>query len=634
MKSPSQLVNELKSRIDTIADPVTQISEMLDFSIAYGDCLGQNTGPFLVEVIERSKKHGFLAGEVVATLNLLFYQNIIRSSSGIEKYLPKHEEVPALLEKIKEQEDWYYFSRGMFAYYYWFRGEYEKGFNVVFETLRVRGQVSILNSAWSHYALGVFYFDTKDLENSRLYHEKAIKEFGQLNFTYGVARALNGIASCHIQHNELSQAVPLLSKAEGIYRELSHHSGLSRTLNDMALVAKAQNDLTRTIGLLEECIELRREIEHIQGLATSLTELGELYYERKEFRKSHAALDEALEYSMLAKSAQKEMRVQKIKYELTKSEGNTAAALEHFEKFYALRTKLLSDETANSMRKLQSKFDKEKAERETEIERLRNVELKKAYEVIESKNKDIHDSITYAKRIQSAILAHEDEIRTHFEESFLIYKPKDIVAGDFYFFEATDSHVFYAAADCTGHGVPGALVSVVCANALSRSVKEFNLSDPGKVLDKTRELVLETFGKGATDVKDGMDISLIVKDINKKSYSWAGANNPLWYISKGQFCEITPNKQPIGLSDKPVPFTTHTVPLSVGDQFFLFTDGYADQFGGPRGKKFKYKQLGDIMLSGLSQPIDMQKSMLDSAFENWKGELEQVDDVCIIGVRA
>lgn len=273
-------------------------------------------------------------------------------------------------------------------------------------------------------------------------------------------------------------------------------------------------------------------------------------------------------------------------------------------------------------------------------ERTREVVSQKAIaehqrELVEEKQKEIIDSINYAKRIQSALLAKEEDIKACFPESFLLYLPKDIVAGDFYFYETTPTHAFYAAADCTGHGVPGALVSVVCANALSRCVKEFGLAAPGAILDKARELVKETLKKSGQDVKDGMDISLLVKDLRNDTFSWAGANNPLWMIKKDatRITETRPDKQPIGFSEQDEPFNTHAVPAQKGDLIYLFTDGYADQFGGEKGKKFKYRQLAEKLLEIRDQPMPEQQRILEECFKRWKGNLEQIDDVCIVGIR-
>ena len=277
---------------------------------------------------------------------------------------------------------------------------------------------------------------------------------------------------------------------------------------------------------------------------------------------------------------------------------------------------------------------------QNEIIESQKSEVENQKHMVEEKQKEIIDSISYAKRLQEAILPPIDFLSKHLENYFILYKPKDIVAGDFYWAEniklktTQENDLFFiAAADSTGHGVPGAMVSVVCSNALNRSVKEFNLTDTGKILDKTRQLVIETFEKSNSDVKDGMDISLLCIDKSENKLYWSGANNPLWIIKQNKLIEIKPNKQPIGKSENPKPFITHELEYSSETTFYLFTDGFADQFGGPKGKKFMYKQFENLLLSIAKKPMHEQKSILNDAFINWKNDLEQVDDVCVIGIK-
>jgi len=262
-----------------------------------------------------------------------------------------------------------------------------------------------------------------------------------------------------------------------------------------------------------------------------------------------------------------------------------------------------------------------------------NIIISRQNKMMEVKQKEILDSITYAKRLQDAILPPLSIIKKYLPESFLLYKPKDIVAGDFYWMERTGDTILIAAADSTGHGVPGALVSVVCSNALNRTVKEFHITEPGKILDKVRELVLETFEKSEDNVQDGMDISLCCINTNTKEVEWSGAYNSLWYIQKGEIHEIPADKQPIGKHDKAQPFNTHNLNLQKGDTLYLFTDGYADQFGGPKGKKFKYKQMEELLLVNSVKPMEEQKSILETTLNEWKGDLEQVDDILVMGIR-
>ncbi|MCU0361641.1 MAG: SpoIIE family protein phosphatase, partial [Bacteroidia bacterium] len=261
----------------------------------------------------------------------------------------------------------------------------------------------------------------------------------------------------------------------------------------------------------------------------------------------------------------------------------------------------------------------------------RTSEVVQQKQLVEEKQKEILESISYAKRLQEAILPPEELISKEIPDNFILYMPKDLVAGDFYWAEKINDVFLIAAADSTGHGVPGAMVSVVCSNALNRAVKEFKLSDPGKILDKTRELVVETFvrtdssgEKSYSEVKDGMDISLLAIDKTNKKVLWSGANNPLWYLDEtGVLQELKADKQAIGKTDHTKNFTTHSINYSEGSVFYLFTDGFADQFGGPKGKKFKYKPMFDLLQTICQNPIAEQSKSIVSTFFKWKGELEQ-----------
>jgi len=251
--------------------------------------------------------------------------------------------------------------------------------------------------------------------------------------------------------------------------------------------------------------------------------------------------------------------------------------------------------------------------------------------IVEEKSQEITDSIEYAKTIQSAILPSSKVIDEFLKDSFVLYKPKDIVAGDFYWMEAKADRILFAVADCTGHGVPGAMISVVCNNALNRSVREYNLSDPGQILDKARDIVIQEFEKSETEVRDGMDIAICSLIEDKLEY--AGAHNPLWIIRNGILIETKANKQPIGKFENLQPYKTHSFQLEKGDTIYIFSDGYSDQFGGIRGKKYKTTNFKNFLLSIQENSMEKQFSLLDAEFEKWRGSMEQIDDVCVIGLR-
>jgi len=318
--------------------------------------------------------------------------------------------------------------------------------------------------------------------------------------------------------------------------------------------------------------------------------------------------------------------------------------------FYRWRTQ--------KMRQRQEELEQEVELATVEI-RSQKEEVENQKEMIEEAHKEITDSIAYAKRIQNAILPPQKMVKQHLNNSFVLYLPKDVVAGDFYWMQKMEEAVLFAAADCTGHGVPGAMVSVVCNNALTRSVREYNLSDPGEILDSVREIVIQEFAtegettkEGSWEVKDGMDIALV--SLNGLELKYAGAHNPLWVIRKGEVAstsiqtnasvtyfeetgfsliEIKANKQPIGVFIQPVPFKTHSLQLEKEDTIYVFSDGLVDQFGGEKGKKFKPRAFKNLLLNVQNKPMDEQKKLIENAFVEWMGSLEQIDDVCVIGVR-
>ena len=260
--------------------------------------------------------------------------------------------------------------------------------------------------------------------------------------------------------------------------------------------------------------------------------------------------------------------------------------------------------------------------------------IQKQKALLEYRNKEVTDSITYAERIQKSILPSNRLIQNYFPNSFVVYLPKDIVSGDFYWVEQKGDKVFFAVVDCTGHGVPGAMVSVIGQNSLNRVLNEFNITEPAKMLDKLNELVEEVLSRSGSDIRDGMDIALCSLDKSAMKLEYAGANNALYVLPDGQgLLEYKANKQPIGRFENRFPFTNHEVKLKEGDQVFLFTDGIADQFGGPFGKKFKYKKLKELLLSLQHKNPSEQKNGVIGSFFEWKGKLDQIDDVCVFGVR-
>ncbi len=257
--------------------------------------------------------------------------------------------------------------------------------------------------------------------------------------------------------------------------------------------------------------------------------------------------------------------------------------------------------------------------------------------LVEEQHKDITDSIKYAQRIQQAILPPDKLWNNILPQSFVFYQPKDILSGDFYWIEETTEHIFIAAADCTGHGVPGALMSIVNYNLLNRAVLEHGLTNAGAILDSVNKYLTlslhQTYQESA--VRDGMDVSLCVINKKTKKMDFAGAFNSIYLIRNNAIQEFIPDKQPVGafIEDNIKLFTSQSFQLLENDVVYMFTDGYADQFGGPKGKKYKYKQLQHLLLSSYTKPFDEQNQIFKSAINDWKGSLEQVDDILLLGYK-
>ena len=268
--------------------------------------------------------------------------------------------------------------------------------------------------------------------------------------------------------------------------------------------------------------------------------------------------------------------------------------------------------------------------------RERTAEVVKQKEIIEEKNKNITDSIIYAKRIQDATLPDKDLVRNYLENSFVLFKPKDIVSGDFYWIDKVGDNILFAVVDCTGHGVPGAFLSLIGHNSLNQIVNELKIYQPAKILEELNRIVSKTLQNNleATNIKDGMDMSICSLNIKTNELQFAGAFNPLYLVRDNQMEEIKGDKIAIGSGmDANPKFTNNVIQLKEGDCIYLFSDGYADQFGGPKGKKFKYSRFKEVLVEIHQKDMNEQCHILNDMITEWQGDLEQIDDVCVIGLR-
>ena len=455
-------------------------------------------------------------------------------------------------------------------------------------------------------------------------------------------------------------------------------NSISSSYNNIGLVLHNQGNYEKALEYHEKNLKIKQEIGDKRGMGISYNNIGNIYTEQGNY-------EMALDYLLKSKKIKEEINVitdldvtAKALMEVYEKQGNDKKALESHKLYVIIKDSLekmngiekekqrqfheqyLLEKQADSIKYAdeiilnQAKVKTEKQRRNgliiisililvslglvfTQLKKVRKgkelVESQK--QIVEEKQQEITDSINYAKRLQQGILVPFDLVQSWLSESFVLFKPKDIVSGDFYWIEKVGNKVYFAVADCTGHGIPGALVSIICSNALSKSLHEDKILSPSKILDSTRELVEKRFVRSTDKIKDGMDISLCCLDTKTKTITWSGAMNPLWIVTEGNKSleEIKPDRQSIGMVENPILFKEHKLKLKVGDSVYLFSDGYQDQFGGEKGRKYMKGRFKKFILSVQDQDMQTQLASFEKEFNSWKGSREQIDDVCIMGVR-
>lgn len=521
-----------------------------------------------------------------------------------------------------DQIGWNYMTKGMLL---WQQGDYDSAFSNMYDGLRFiesRG-VDKFETIPCYWTLGVFHYDLKNYDLSLENYYKvfeAIEENTNAQFTNNIySYTLIGIGCCLKEKGDFDGALNYFEQAKVKSWETNQWMQEARSLYEIGLVQTQAGICDEAERSLQKSFEMRQQHNTKPGMVSCLLALTDLKLLQGELK---AAVQYANNALALAKETNSKMKVYLAHYklyELQKQQQNFEEALMHLEAYQEIRAQVVGEETTNKIKDLETKFATESAEKEAEIERL--------------KNEEILSSIRYAQRIQNSILPSEDLIKQTFDDHFIIYLPKDIVAGDFYWIERKEEKVYFSAADCTGHGVPGALVSVMCSNTLNKALIESENGAPGDILDKTASILESRLKSSKETVDDGMDLSLCCYDTHSGLLSVAGANNPIYVIKNGELIEIKGDKQPIGSYENRQAFSTHEVSISKGDLVYSFTDGYADQFGGPKGKKLRYNVFKELLVDSASSSLEEQKNRLIKYFNDWKGEEEQVDDVCIIGIR-
>lgn len=591
---------------------------------------------------------------------------------------------------------------------YYAKSDYNIALDYYFKALKIGEELKLKKVVASTLGnIGSIYNALRNHEKAVEYYLKALSLYHELGEKEGIARYLGNLGNEYLTVKNYSKALEYQQNALKLSEEIHDKSATAMHLGNIGVSLELQNDYVAALPYFFKSLKMYEELGVKAGIGRNLGNIGESYFgmaKNNNYRRINE-LSEGIKYTKMAiaiNSEIAELKSLRDNYssmtEMMELLGNYKEALIYNKKVMQLNDSIFSVEKTDEIARNEIRFiyekralaDSVKANEEKKVidaelkqeqtksytlffgvallmifggimfnrykvtqKQKNTIEIKeketqKQKSIIEEKQKEILGSIEYALRIQTAILPPNKIVNLYLENSFILYKPKDIVAGDFYWLETVQLHnspmkqldkeinqlILFAACDCTGHGVPGAMVSVVCHNALNRAVREFGLTQPAAILDKTSEIVKENFSKSEEEIKDGMDISLCAYNPKTNKLQWAGANNPLWLLQNGEIIETKADKQPIGRDDNSKPFTNHTFTLQQGDTIYLFTDGFADQFGGDTGrKKLTKKRFKDLILSFQNKSLPEQGDALDRFITDYRKDIEQIDDILVIGVK-
>jgi tetratricopeptide (TPR) repeat protein len=606
--------------------------------------------------------------------------NIHYDQGQYAEALEAYQKALAIFERIGDQ-------RGMAGSYnnigaiHKTQGRYAEALEAYQKALIIRERIGDQQGIASCYNnIGLIHADQGRYAEALEALQKALTIFESIGDQKGIAICYNNIGIIHKAQGRYAEALEAYQKALIIRERIGDQQGIASCYNNIGLIHADQGRYAEALEALQKALPiaqslgLQDELDDIYlNLAqtdSALAASGQNHLWKSAYlhhRLYAAYKDSVLNEASIRKQAQLESQYEYekktalLKAEQEKERALAAAQLRQREtqrnlSLLALGIALIGLVTfailyrkIRQQRDLIQKQSDEIQQKNLALEQY-NAELKSTNQALEEsnriiqqqaetlseKNEEILDSIRYAERIQRAILPSPEKWQRLLPESFLLYKPRDIVAGDFYWLEETERYIFLGVADATGHGVPGAFVSIVCANALHKAVLEEGLESPAEILWRVREVVVSQLTQAEEKVKDGMDIALIrFAKADRSRAVFAGANRPLWIVSAEGLLEVAGTRQPIGYVEEPKPF--EEVELMLGSRLpamvYAFTDGIVDQMGGPKGRKLLPKGLREWLLSLWNQPVAEQAERLTALFETWRGDRSQMDDVTVVGVR-
>jgi len=529
--------------------------------------------------------------------------------------------------------------------------------------------------------LASVYASLKNYELAISKIQKSIKYYTILNDKSGIAISYLNMGNYYYYKTDYNAAITNYKISEDYFSQINDTLRLPNCYNSIGSVLFQVKNYQSALEYFTKFYNLtiKNNANDFKSIAVAKQNLGQVYCELGDTKK---AIDFSLEAAALFKKLNDFSNLYTTYENIAKyysKLGDFEVSNKYYTMYAHIKDSVFNEDMQNTIHEMSIKYESEKKETENQLLTLvnenknqliyfafggcvlligllffifrgyrlkqkANISLEEKNKIIntqkkivDEQHKDIKDSIRYSQRIQNTILPPKNFWEKLLPNSFILYLPKDILSGDFYWIAETTDYTYVAAADCTGHGVPGALISVVNYNLLNKAVLEKNLVTPSEILDAVNIWLTESLHQsyGESDVKDGMDVTLIAISKHSNEMLFAGANNPIYIVSDGELKRIKGDKFPVGafLEDQIQKFTTHKIQVKTGDCLYLFSDGFADQFGGKAGKKFKYAQFQEKLVKISKMPINQQKEIIGNEFNSWKGSHEQVDDVLLVGIK-